>query len=104
MRIDSRCSLVAHEHCLLAWIAAQDAQEGRQTGSSCPQCRSPFLVEQVRCFFSRTQQHLTKMWRSQVIDRRVQLFDVGYKIAGTCSQIACEYSQQSFANTLLNPR
>ena len=43
----SRCSLLAHEHCLLVWIASK---QEHTSVVKCPQCREPYRVEEVRPF------------------------------------------------------
>lgn len=47
LRACSTCTLVAHEDCLLTWVAAQQASSGKGT-VTCPQCKIPYEIQEVR--------------------------------------------------------
>lgn len=42
-----KCSLVAHEDCLLHWVQISKPSASKNTPVSCPQCNTPYTMHQV---------------------------------------------------------
>jgi hypothetical protein len=42
-----KCSLVAHEDCLLHWVQISKPTASRSTPASCPQCNTPYTMHQL---------------------------------------------------------
>ena len=42
-----KCSLVAHEDCLLSWITVSKPKTSKKMPVACPQCSTPYTINQV---------------------------------------------------------
>ena len=48
-----KCTLIAHESCLLKWIKTSEVQKGINEAAKCPQCGSRYQLERDNPFILR---------------------------------------------------
>ena len=61
-----KCSLIAHEDCLLSWITVSKPKTSKQIPVACPQCNTPYTINQVDYPLLNLVERVEDVWARNV--------------------------------------
>lgn len=57
-----QCSLVAHEGCLMQWIASSNPSASTVKPAECPQCKTPYTINQLNFPLLNLVENIESLW------------------------------------------